>query len=54
MSKLPDIFLRERYEKDIKYITVYDVYTPNYNSKHNVFGGGLVRIRRFIRNHHHP
>ncbi|XP_050303455.1 uncharacterized protein LOC126741155 [Anthonomus grandis grandis] len=30
-GKLPDIFLRERYEKDIKFIKVYDKYTPNYN-----------------------
>ncbi|XP_060528032.1 uncharacterized protein LOC132703028 [Cylas formicarius] len=28
--KLCDISLKERYEKDERYITVYDTYTPNY------------------------
>ncbi|KAL1512897.1 hypothetical protein ABEB36_002401 [Hypothenemus hampei] len=30
-NKMPDVFLKERYEKDIKYIKITDVYTPNYN-----------------------
>ncbi|KAJ8912924.1 hypothetical protein NQ315_017254 [Exocentrus adspersus] len=30
-KKLPAIFLKEIYEKDQKYFTVYDTYTPNYN-----------------------
>ncbi|CAG9773063.1 unnamed protein product [Ceutorhynchus assimilis] len=30
-GKLTDTLLQERYEKDIKYIKIYDQYRPNYN-----------------------
>lgn len=30
MKKLPERFLKERFEKDNQYFQVYDCYTPNY------------------------
>lgn len=32
-KKLPANFLKEIYEKDQKYFSVYDTYTPNYKRK---------------------